>query len=158
MFREMRRKAKELSLEETLGILETARRGVLAVNGDDGYPYAVPVDFLYDREDSRIYVHGAKAGHKYEAIKNCDKVCFTVCGNPETGETDWAPYVKSAVVFGRCRITEDVSEVTDKLRLVASKYYPSKELADAEVKKHAANAAIYVITPEHICGKRIQEK
>lgn len=43
MFRPMRRKAKEISTEAAKRLLCNERRGVFAVNGDDGYPYAIPV-------------------------------------------------------------------------------------------------------------------
>ena len=56
----MRRFKQQLSEEECLEILKTAKRGVLAVLGDEGYPYAVPLDFVY--EDGKIYFHCAKQG------------------------------------------------------------------------------------------------
>ena len=61
MFRPMRRKNRELSTETAEQLLTKSRRGVLAVNGDDGYPYAVPVNYFYDREAQKIYFHGARA-------------------------------------------------------------------------------------------------
>ncbi len=42
MFRPVRRKKNEMGLEDARKLLHEERRGVLAVNGDDGYPYAVP--------------------------------------------------------------------------------------------------------------------
>lgn len=53
-------------------------RGVLSVIGDDGYPYRMPMDYWYCEETNRIYFHGARAGHKIDAIKHCDKVSFCV--------------------------------------------------------------------------------
>ena len=83
-----------------------ARRGILAVNGREGYPYAIPINYYYDREAQKIYFHGARAGHKVEAIRACDKVCFTVYGGETIREEAWAPYLRSVVVFGRCRLLE----------------------------------------------------
>ena len=48
MFREMRRKKQALSTEESLAILNRGISGVLAVTGDQGYPYAVPLSYVYD--------------------------------------------------------------------------------------------------------------
>ena len=107
MFRPMRRKQKQITEGETKQLLRTERRGVLAVNGDDGYPYAIPVNYIYDEEWEKIYFHGAKAGHKVDALKKNDKVCFTVYGNERLEEGDWAPYLQSAVIFGRCHLPED---------------------------------------------------
>ena len=100
MFREMRRKNREIDIDSAKQLLQSSRRGVLAVNGDDGYPYAIPINYLYDDEAQRIYFHGAKIGHKVDALRASDKVCFTVYGN-ETIRTDaWAPFMQSVVVFG----------------------------------------------------------
>ena len=103
MFRPVRKKKNELSTDAAKALLHSARRGVLAVNGDDGYPYAIPINFLYDEEAQKIYFHGASVGHKVNALRVCDKTCFTVYGNESIREEDWAPFVQSTVVFGRCR-------------------------------------------------------
>ena len=76
MFRTMRRFKQQLPDAETEQILEEGKTGVLGVIGDDGYPYTVPMNYLY--KDGKIVFHGAKQGHKYDAMKNCDKVSFTV--------------------------------------------------------------------------------
>lgn len=40
-FRPMRRAQQSLSADEIREVLRTARRGVLSVTGDDGWPYGV---------------------------------------------------------------------------------------------------------------------
>ena len=77
MFRPLRRKKRAITDEEARKLLATCKRGVFAVNGDDGYPYAIPVNYFFDAEHDKIYFHGAKAGHKVDALKRDDKVCFT---------------------------------------------------------------------------------
>ena len=158
MFRPMRRKQKQITESETKHLLRTERRGVLAVNGDDDYPYAIPVNYLYDEEQEKIFFHGAKAGHKIDALKKNDKVCFTVYGNERMEEGDWAPYLQSAVIFGRCHLVEDVALTEEKVREVARKYYPNEEEIQAEVEKSGKAVQLYEITIEHMSGKQIQEK
>ena len=46
--------------------------------GDNGYPYCVPINHYYCEQDGKIYFHGGKIGHRVDAVKSCDKVCFTV--------------------------------------------------------------------------------
>jgi len=75
----MRRFKQAVSGEECRKILHEAQRGTFSVIGDNGYPYSIPINFYYDETDNRIYFHGAREGHKVDAIKNCDKVCFTTC-------------------------------------------------------------------------------
>ena len=93
MFRPLRRKKRAITDEAARELLATCKRGVFAVNGDDGYPYAIPVNYFFDAEHDKIYFHGAKAGHKVDALKRDDKVCFTVYGNDWYKDDDWAPYV-----------------------------------------------------------------
>lgn len=76
MFREMRRKRQQLTEAECIEILKRNTSGVLAVSGDNGYPYAVPLNYVYD--GGSVYFHCAKSGHKLDAIRTCDKVSLCV--------------------------------------------------------------------------------
>ena len=157
MFRPIRKKKNELSMEETKKLLHQERRGVLAVQGDDGYPYGVPVNYIYVEEENKILFHGARAGHKADAIKANDKVCFTVFGNEEIREEEWAPFMQSAIVFGRCHIIEDRDEAVRRVKQFALKYYPSQQEVDEEAARDGMAVQMYEITIEHISGKQIQE-
>ena len=64
MFREMRRNKQQLSRAECEEILRRAASGVLAVSGDGGYPYAVPLSYVY--EDGKLWFHCALSGHKLD--------------------------------------------------------------------------------------------
>ena len=158
MFRPIRKKKNALSTDAAKHLLHSSRRGVLAVNGDDGYPYAVPINYFYDEPAGKIYFHGARAGHKAEALKACDKVCFTVYGNESIREEAWAPFMQSAVVFGRCRPIEDREEATVQLRRFAMKYYPDAAAVEAEIAADGKAAQVYAIEIEHLSGKEVQEK
>lgn len=158
MFRPLRRTKRAISDEAAKDLLLKERRGIFAVNGDDGYPYALPVNYYYDPETNKIYFHGARVGHKIDALKKSDKVCFTVYGN-ERIEADcaWAPYVQSVIAFGRCGLISDAGETETRVRTLAGKYYPSKEEIEAEIRKDIAAVQLYEITIEHLTGKEIRE-
>lgn len=158
MFRPCRRKNRIISDEAAKQLLASEKRGVLAVNGDDGYPFAFPVNYFYDQDHEKIYFHGAKAGYKVDALKKCDKVCFTVYGNDHYEEGDWAPYVQSTIVFGRCHLIDDAEITESRVRELAEKYYPDKAEIDAEIAKSIKAVQLYEITIEHLSGKQIQEK
>ena len=49
MFRPMRRASRAIPEEAAKHLLQQSRRGVLAVNGDNGYPFAIPVNYYYDQ-------------------------------------------------------------------------------------------------------------
>ena len=158
MFREIRKKKNQISTEAAEQLLIQARRGVLAVNGREGYPYAIPINYYYDREAQKIYFHGARAGHKAEAIRACDKVCFTVYGSETIREEAWAPYLQSVVVFGRCRLLENGPETLALIKRLAMKYYPDERMADEEITASGKAVQMYEITIEHLSGKEVQEK
>ncbi len=159
MFRTLRRKDRAIADEAAKELLRNERRGVLAVNGDDGYPYAFPINYLYDADAGKIYFHGSKSGHKVDALKNSDKVCLTVYGNEHIDEEEaWAPYVQSVVVFGRCSFTDDLSRASEGVRRVAQKYYPDAETAEQVIARSAKYMYFYVMDIEYLTGKQIQEK
>lgn len=101
----------------------------------------------------------AKVGHKVDALKRSDKVCFTVYGD-ETVETDeaWAPFLKSAVVFGRCRLVADRGESDALCKKFAMKYYPTEKMVDDEVAASGKAVQMFRISIDHISGKKVQER
>lgn len=157
-FRRIRKKRNEIGIDTAKDLLAHARRGVLAVNGDDGYPYAIPINFLYDRERNQIIFHGAKAGHKVESLKKSDKVCFTVYGNETIRDEPWAPYLESTVVFGRCHLIDGLEENIRYVRQFAMKYYPDSDLIEEEIDKAGRAVQMFVIDIEHLSGKEVQER
>ena len=158
MFRPIRRKDRVISQEAAETLLRQERRGVLAVYGDEEYPYAIPINFLYDEGHQRIYFHGAKSGHKVNAIQKCNKICFTVYGNETIKELTWAPYVQSVVVFGKCRLLDNDKTALEILKRLAMKYFPDEEIADREIGKYGNAVQLFEITIEHMTAKQIQEK
>lgn len=158
MFRPVRKKVNEIDTAAIVDLLRENRRGVLAMQGLEGYPYAIPINYLYDEKAGKIYFHGARAGHKVDALHACDKVCFTVYGHERIGDEAWAPYVQSAVIFGTCHLVEDREESLDLLKAFAMKYYPSEKLVDEEIAHAGRAAQMFVITIEHMTGKQVQEK
>lgn len=158
MFRAIRKKKNEIATDAAKTLLLSSRRGVLAVNGDDGYPYAIPINYVYDADAGKIYFHGAKAGHKVDSLRACDKVCFTVYGNETVKEEAWAPFMQSVVVFGRCRLVESGERAIALLKKLAMKYYPEEQLVDAEIARAGKAAQMFEIEIEHLSGKEVQEK
>lgn len=161
MFRQMRRIKQQLSVEACGKILINEPRGVLAVLGDDDYPYTVPLDFIYS--DGRIYFHGAGQGHKMDAIKKHDKVSFCVMDEGFRREGEWALNISSVIVFGRIKEVTDVGVKEEKLRLLGLKYNPDPQDVEDEVKryidieKNIDRVTILELTPEHMTGKLVNE-
>ncbi len=152
MFRKMRRTRQELSKEECEKILTTATSGVLAVAGDDGYPYAVPLSYLY--EDGKIYFHVAKSGHKIDAITRDNKVSFCVIGQDLVIPEKFTTYYRSVIAFGRARILTDDTERMEALTKLAIRYSPDDEEGrNKEIERDFANVCMIEITVDHMTGK-----
>lgn len=113
MFRQMRRKKQELSQEECIDILTNYPRGVLALIGDEDYPYALPMSHVF--LDGKIYFHGAKTGHKNDAVKNNPKVSYCVMNEGVKNEGEWWYTFKSVIVFGKITTLTDDDEKIEKL-------------------------------------------
>ena len=155
-FRPMRRFKQALPEEECQEILTKAYRGFLSVIGEGGYPYALPVNFLY--ADGHIWFHCALEGHKMDAIRACDKACFSVIDEPVKEEDDWWYHVKSVICFGRIRIVTDDTERLARLRQFGAKYFPEDYDMEVDMLKNGPRAAVLDFKVEHMSGKRVREK
>jgi len=156
MFREMRRKNQTLSHAMCEEILRRATAGVLAVAGDDGYPYAVPLSFAY--EGGRILFHCALTGHKLDAIAREDKVSFCVIDGDQVVPEEFTTYFRSVIVFGRARILSSEPEKRQALEILADKYSPGlAEERDRAIAEQAARTAVVEIVVEHLSGKEAIE-
>ena len=156
MFRDMRRKAQILSEVECKSILKAASSGVLAVSGDDGYPYAVPLSFVYD--NGSIFFHCAGAGHKYDAIKSCDKASFCVIAQHAVVPEEYTTYFKSVIAFGRVNFVDGDERLT-ALEKLALKYYPDDNAQHREmsINKELSRVVIVELKIEHMTGKQAIE-
>lgn len=152
MFREMRRKRQLLSKEKSLAILEKMTCGVLALHGDDGYPYAVPISYVL--HEDRIYFHSALSGHKIDAINGNEKASFCVIEKDEIISEKYTTYFRSVIVFGKVHILQNEDEKREAIEILAAKYSPSQvEGRKMEIDKEFKRLCIIELTIEHITGK-----
>lgn len=156
MFRKMRRFKQQLTEEACIKILQLQKRGVLAVCGDEGYPYAVPMNFVYD--NGCIYFHSALQGHKIDSIRAHDKGSFNVLSEPMKADDGWSYYFDSVTVFGRLsEITEEAIK-TDKLSLLGNKYFPTQEMTRSDIEKNGSHCTVIELKIEHMTGKHVHER
>jgi len=155
MCREMRRAKQLLSMEDTLRVMTRCTHGVLACLGDEGYPYAVPLSYVYFK--GRIYFHSAKAGHKIDAIAKHPKVSFSVIDEDKVVSEEYTTYFRSVIAFGKARIAEG-DEWLGAFAALVEKYSGNQheEARSKEILK-CTQAHIIVIDVEHITGKEAIE-
>lgn len=157
MFRELRRKRQALSETDCSDILKRGTSGVLALMGDGGYPYAVPMSYVYDGE--KLYFHCAKSGHKLDAIAGNPKASFCVVDRDQVVPEEYTTYFRSVIVFGTMRIIEEEQEKRTAVEKLALKYAPedSAQNRGAAIEKDWKPLCMLELTPEHITGKEAVE-
>lgn len=159
MFREMRRNKQLLPEEDTKAILRRNTAGVLSVQGDDDYPYGVPISYQYDEEKARLYFHCAVEGHKLDAIAKNPKVSFCVIDQDHIVSEKFTTFFRSAIVFGKAYILKDGEEYEQAIWDLAVKYSPNltKERIDEEISKNRHRTYMIAVEIEHMTGKEAIE-
>ena len=157
MFRPMRRYKQQLPVHECIQVLKNEMRGVLAVIGDDDYPYTIPLSFYYSEDDNKIYFHGAGNGHKIDAIKKCDKASFCVLSDGVKVENKIGLDFKSVVVFGRIKILDDREKTIDICKKLSEKFNYGNDYIEDELRKFANIVTVLELTPEQTTGKLVNE-
>lgn len=153
----MRRFKQEISNEECIELLTNEKRGVLSVIGDDGYPYGIPLNLFYDKEKNCIYFHGAKEGHKIDAIKSNNKVSYCVFEKGEQKVGHWSLNVRSVIIFGKATFVTDLDECKKIASDIWWKFGTDKNELEEELKKSLSRVLCIRVDIEHIIGKLINE-
>ena len=155
MFREMRRGKQLLSKEDTVAVMDRCTNGVLACLGDEDYPYAVPLSYVYFNE--KIYFHSAKAGHKIDAITKNPKVSFSVIDEDTIVSEKFTSYFRSVIAFGKARIVEN-NEWLEAMKALVEKYSADQpEEAKHKEISGCMQAYMIAIDVEHMTGKEAIE-
>ncbi len=150
MHHEMRRSERQLARGEAESILSKCQYGILSTFGTDGYPYGVPLSYVY--EDGKIYFHCAKdVGHKIENIKYQEKVCFTVVGDTKVLPDKFSTIYESTIVFGRIKLIENNLDALEKISRKYSAEFIEQARRYARISQ--TEVSVYAITVEQISGK-----
>ena len=157
MFRPMRRFKQALSPEECRAVLERGTSGVLALSGDEGWPYAVPLSYVY--ADGKIYFHSAKSGHKVDAIRSCPRASFCVIDQDHIVPEEYTTYFRSVIAFGRIRVIGDDGERRAAVERLALKYHPgdTPEHRNRYIDSEWAPLCMLEMTVDHLTGKEAKE-
>ena len=150
MFRELTRKNKQLSMEDCVCVLNTQNRGILSVNGDDGYPYAMPMNHWYNEEDGKIYFHCGNVGHRLDALRKDNKVSFCTYDTGYRDPGQWALNIKSVIVFGKIEIVDDADRIIDITTKLSYKFTQDDAYIKDEIARNIHRTLLLVLTPEHI--------
>ena len=153
MFRKMRRSKQELPADEALRLLEAGSSGVLALLGDGGWPYAVPLSYAYAA--GKLYFHCARAGHKLDAVRSEPRASFCVVAQDLVVPEKYTTHYRSVIAFGRVRILEDGDEKRRGIQLLAERFAPDDSAGHRRrvVDSEWDNFCVLEFDIEHITGK-----
>lgn len=156
-FRDMRRFRQQLSREECEAVLRRGTSGVLAVTGDDGWPYSVPLSYVY--EEGALLFHCAAAGHKLDALRRDGRACFCVIDQDRVLPEKYTTAYRSVVVFGAVTVLEEEKELRRGGEALGRKYYPqgtAREL-EREISGSLGRMVILRMDIAHMTGKEGRE-
>ena len=154
MARTMRRFRQELSAKESELILRNGKYCVMAVSGDDYYPYAVPVNYVYD--GTAIFIHSAAQGHKIDSLKRNPKCSLCIVDKDDVIPEEFTSYFRSVIVFGKAHLVESTKEKIAALRLLSDKYSPGID-PEREISRFINTVCIVRIDIDSASGKEAIE-
>ena len=157
MFRPMRRSRQALGIDACKEVLSRGTSGVLALLGDGGWPYAVPMSYAFDGE--KLYFHCAREGHKLDAIRREARASFCVVDRDEVVPEEYTTYFRSVIAFGRVRVLENEAQMRAAIELLARRYFPqdSAENRHRAIEREWAGLCMLEMDIEHLSGKEAVE-
>lgn len=157
MFRELVRKKQQIPEEECIQILKEEKRGILSVNGDDGYPYGMPLNHYYNEDDGKLYFHSGMSGHKVDALRRDGKASYCVCDEGFVREGEWAKNIRSVIVFGKIEFIEDRETIYEISRKLSYKFTDDTEYIEHEIEHSGPRTLMFALSIEHMTGKLVNE-
>ena len=154
MTRNMRRFKQQLSAEETEKILRNGKYCVMAISGDNDYPYAVPLNYVCD--GTSVYIHSASQGHKIDSLKRNPKCSLCIVDKDDVMPEEFTSYFRSVIAFGTACFVESTDEKIAALRLLGDKYSPGID-PEEEIARFIKTVCIIRIDIDSVTGKEAIE-
>lgn len=151
MFAEMRRKDCVMEDTEAKKILEEVPYGVLATVGSNGYPYSIPISYVY--QDGKLYFHCANKGQKIENIENCEKVSMSFVLEQENHPSELSTGYKCVVIYGICHEVFDEEKLSGLMGLINKYSADYVDAGKAEIEKDGWRTRVFAVTIDHMSGK-----
>jgi nitroimidazol reductase NimA-like FMN-containing flavoprotein (pyridoxamine 5'-phosphate oxidase superfamily) len=133
--------------------------GCLATVGEDGFPYCIPLLYLW--LDGELYLHTTSArGHLRANIEKEQRVCFEV--DEQQGVFDYGRFecdsglaYRSVCLFGRIRIVVDRDIKQRFCEALMAKYGKPKTQRPKNFFPRIDAITVYAIAVERMTGKEI---
>lgn len=151
MIKEMRRKDREIFNDDIEKILISGEYGTLSTIGEDGYPYIVPLNYVYYNKS--LYFHCAKEGYKLKNIEKNNKVSFCVVTSTEVLQSEFSTKYKSVIASGvACEAPEDL-KATILMEFIDKYSHDFSDEGKKYIDKAKDNVKVIKINIQQITGK-----
>ena len=148
----MHKADRQLSPEDTLAILKKGDHGTLSVNGDDGYPYAVPINYIVVND--KVYLHSAPYGYKMECLEKSKKCCFSVIVSAQILPSKITAAFESVIITGDVAIVTDEAEKRTALEAFVTQKHPGyEEIGFKMIDKLFHKTALLRVDAQEMTGK-----
>jgi uncharacterized protein len=142
---------------QALRALERGFAGRLATVSEDGYPYCVPL--LYIWADNQVFVHGTSArGHLRANVERESRACFEIDEPDDVFdygrfECDTGLAFQSVIVFGTIRIAEERATRQLFCERLMEKYGKPNSIRPKDFFPRLDAITVYTMTIERMTGK-----
>lgn len=152
MEHKMHKASRQLSDAETMEILKKGDHGTLSVQGDDGYPYATPINYIV--VDRKVYLHSAPYGYKIECLQRSPKCCFSAIISAQIIPSKITAAFESVVLTGTAVFVTDQAEKRTVLENFVTQKHPGyEELGFKMIDKQIDKTAVIRLDPVSLTGK-----
>lgn len=150
----MRRSRQALPAADCEAILSAGTSGVLALSDSEGFPYSVPLSYLY--QNGKIWFHCARSGYKLDLLRANPRASFCVIGQDKIVPAEYTTYYRSVIARGTIREITDEAQKMDLIRRLTRKYAPDEpnEAMEAEIRQYRDALCILELEVTQLTGKQ----
>lgn len=120
---QVRRQDRLLDEQRAWELLRESEYGVLSMISEEGKPYGIPVNFVWDGQEA-IYIHCAPEGRKLRALEAHPEVSLSMVGRVNLLPNRFTTEYESIVVEGKAHLHLPEDERRQALRLLLEKLSP----------------------------------
>ena len=152
MEHKMHKASRQLPEDETLELLKRGDHATLSVQGDDGYPYATPVNYIVVHD--KVYLHSAPYGYKIQCLERNPKCCFSAIVSTRIIPEKITAAYESVILTGQAVFVEDRAEKQAALEAFVTQKHPGyEEIGFQMIAKQIDKTAVLRLDPVALTGK-----
>ncbi len=151
----MRRIKRKLSDEAAEAMLQQGTWGVLCTATEKGFPYGVPLNYVYLPAENALYFHCANAGQKLDYLRENPLVSFVVVQKADIIADRFTTYYESVLVQGSASFVTDLNEKSRCLFALCKSLVPKAMMhSEQMICRQLTAVTIVRVAIKEISGKK----